>query len=65
MTCFTCYCFKKKMTRMQVWVKSQKLCHNCPVIYLFSWEGEENPYVTNPVNTLKKLKVHLLTLKSR
>ena len=36
-----------------VWVKSQKLCHNCPAIYLFSWEGEGNPYVSNPVNSSK------------
>ena len=56
---------EKKKTRTQVWVKSQKLCHNCPAIYLFSWEGEVNPYVSNPVNTLKSSKVHLLTLKSR
>ena len=42
---------KKKKTHMQVWVKSQKLCHNCPAIYLFSWEGKGNPYVSNPVNT--------------
>ena len=50
---------------MQVWVKSQKLCHNCPAIYLFSWEGEGNPYVSNPVNTLKSSNVQLLTLKSQ
>ena len=36
--------------------KNQKLCHNCPTIYLLSWEGEGNPYVSNPVNTLKKRK---------
>ena len=34
------FCYKKKKTtRMQVWVKSQKLCHNCPAIYLFSGKG--------------------------
>ena len=44
MTCLylLLFCFKnKKMTRTQVWVKSQKLCQNCPAIYLFSWEGRE------------------------
>ena len=46
MTCLYLLLFKKKKkkkktTRTQVWVKSQKLCHNCPAIYLFSWKGRE------------------------
>ena len=28
------------MTHTSVWVKIPKLCHNCPAIYLFSWERE-------------------------
>ena len=35
--------------------KDQKLCHNCPAIYLFSWEREENPYISNPIKYFKKL----------
>ena len=31
--------------------KNQKLCHNCPTIYLFSWEREGNSYIS----TLLKL----------
>ena len=42
--------------------KNQKLCHNCPAIYLFSWEGEGNPYISTPINTLKSSIVHLPTL---
>ena len=34
--------------------KKSKLCHNCPAIYLFFWEGEGNPYISNPANTFKK-----------
>ena len=60
MTCLYLLLFKKKKkkkkTRMQIRVKSQKLHHNCPAIYLFSWEGEGNPYVSNPVNTFKSSK---------
>ena len=28
------------MTQASAWVKTQKLCHNYPAIYLFSWERE-------------------------
>ena len=55
---------KKKNDPYASMGKNQKLCHNFPTIYLFSWEGEGNPYVSNPVNTLKSSKVCLLTLKS-
>ena len=48
---------KKKKKNLYVSMgKNQKLCHNCPTIYLFSWVGEGNPYISNPVNTLKKKK---------
>ena len=33
--------------------KNQKLCHNCPTIYLFAWEREGNPYVSNPIKYFK------------
>ena len=38
------------------WVKTQKLCHNCPTIYLFSWEREGNPYTSNPIKNFKILQ---------
>ena len=41
---------KKRMTQASAWVKTQKLCHNCPTIYLFSWEREGNPYTSNPIS---------------
>ena len=31
---------KKRTTQALAWVKTQKLCHNCPAICLFSWERE-------------------------
>ena len=49
------------MTRALAWVKTQKLCHNCPTIYLFSWEREGNPYTSNPIKNFKILQVHLPT----
>ena len=51
----------KKMTRASAWVKTQNLCHNCPAIYLFSWEREGNPYTSNPIENFKVLQVRLLT----
>ena len=45
--------------------KKSKIMPQLPHYLSFSWEGEGNPYVSNPVNTLKKLKVHLLTLKAQ
>ena len=54
--CCNCYCFnlkKKKQTQASAWVKTQKLCHNCPTIYLFSWEREGNPYTSNPIKILQ------------
>ena len=67
MTCLYLLLFKKKKKDLYASMgKKSKLCHNCPAIYLFFWEGEGNPYISNPVNTLKKSsKVHLLTLKSQ
>ena len=55
---------KKKMTRALAWVKTQKLCHNCPIIYLFSWEKGGKPLYLNPYfKTLKCCKcVFRLTL---
>ena len=48
---------KKKTTQASAWVKTQKLCHNCPIIYLFFWEREGKPYTSNPiVKTFKILK---------
>ena len=49
------------MTRASAWVKTQKLCHNCPAIYLFSWEREGNPYTSNPISNFKVLQVRLPT----
>ena len=53
---------KKKNDLYASMGKNQKLCHNCPAVYLFSWEGEGNPYVSNPINTFKSSIVCLLTL---
>ena len=51
------------MTRASAWVKTQKLCHNCPAIYLFSWEREGKPYTSNPiVKTLKYSSAPSLTM---
>ena len=51
--CHHCYEFikkkKKKMTRTQVWVKIKSNATIAPTIYLFSWEREGNPYVSNPI----------------
>ena len=55
MTCLYLLLFKKNDLYVSMGKKS-KLCHNCPAIYLFSWEEEGNPYVSNPVNTLKSSK---------
>ena len=49
------------MTRASAWVKTQKLCQNCPTIYVFSWEREGNPFTPNPISKLKVLQVHLPT----
>ena len=51
------YCLKKKKKNdpYASMGKNKKLCHNCLAIYLFSWEGEENPYISNPINTFKKV----------
>ena len=54
-----CYCFnlkKKRQTRASAWVKTRKLCDNCPTIYLFSWEREGNPYTSNPIKNVKILQ---------
>ena len=45
------------MTQASAWVKTQKLCHNCPTIYLFLLGKGGNPYTSNPIaKTLKILK---------
>ena len=31
------------------------LCHNCPPIYLFSWEREGNSYASNPIKNFKNI----------
>ena len=46
---------KKKNTRASAWVKTQKLWHNCPAIYLFSWE-REGILVSNPIKSYKTCK---------
>ena len=43
---------KKKNDPYSSMGKNQKLCHNCPAIYLFSWERKGNPYVSNPIKYL-------------
>ena len=51
------FLFLKNMTRASAWVKTQKLCHNCPTIYLFSWERERKPLYLKPYfKTLKYCK---------
>ena len=40
---------KKKKPKLRLGKKTQKLCHNCPAIYLVSWEREGNPYTSNPI----------------
>ena len=47
---------KKKQTRASAWVKTQNSCHNCPAIYLFSWEREGNPHTSNPIKNFKILQ---------
>ena len=49
------------MTRASAWVKTQKLCHNCPAIYLFSWEREVNLIPQTLFQNFKILQVHLPT----
>ena len=52
------FSLKKKKKKKK---KTQKLCHNCLTIYLFSWEREGNPYTSNPIKQFKILQVCLLT----
>ena len=62
---YTCSCncyffhFQKKTKinpSFSLGKKTQKLCHNCPTIYLFSWEREGNPYTSNPIKNFKILQ---------
>ena len=49
------------MTQAWAWVKTQKLCHNCPAIYLFSWKGRETLIPQTLLKTFKNTQVHLPT----
>ena len=54
--CHRCYEFiTKKNDPYSSMGKNQKLCHNWPAIYLFSWKREGNPYISNPIKYFKKL----------
>ena len=52
---------KKKDPSFSLGKKTQKLCHNCPTIYLFSMKGRETLIPQTLLKTLKYCKVHFLT----